>query len=331
MTFAGLEPDALATAWIRLVDDEPMLRVVLDGDRGVIRDVPEARVRREDFSQLGEAAGHRLDLLCAAEQAEPIDLARGPLARLVIAALPGGKHAVVLVFHHLVLDGWSGPLLMARLFAHYEAARSGITAPAAGPRGSFTDYARWLAARDDEAAAQRYWRDALGDWSGAAGLGIARDSPGSAVRDEVRLVLSRDEGAKIAAAARAARVTPAILYQAALALLIGRYRDDDDVVFGLTLSGRSAPIEGIESAIGLFINTLPLRVRLDPAEDAFALLARLRTCFAALQEREHDSAADVARLAGLPAGRTLVEIALVIESYPADAMAGVATDVRLLD
>ena len=167
------------------------------------------------------------------------------------------------------MDGWSTPVLIRELLALYANRGDGGSLP---PVTRYRDYLRWIAAQD-RAAALTAWREAL------AGLEeptrLAADAVGRAplAPERVALTLSPTLTSALNSQARGRGLTLNTYIQAAWAILLGRLTGRDDVVFGITVAGRPPELPGIESMVGLFINTLPLRVRLAPDQKLGSLLA----------------------------------------------------------
>src|SRR5947209_19786567 len=199
------------------------------------------------------------------ERRTPFDLERLPALRFLLIALPDARWRLVITAHHIVIDGWSLPVFVAEIMMLYRAGGD-LTALPAPPR-PYRDYIGWLATRDQEAS-QRVWREHLAGLTGptllAAAFGgheAARTSTRLPQRTELQL--DAQTTARLVNGARSRRVTLNTLLQAAWATIVSRLTDRDDVVFGVTVSGRPAELAGVETMVGLFINTVPLRVRLD--------------------------------------------------------------------
>ncbi|MDP9121764.1 MAG: amino acid adenylation domain-containing protein, partial [Acidobacteriota bacterium] len=124
----------------------------------------------------------------------------------------------------------------------------------------------------------------------------------------------------IEALARRHRLTPGTLVAGAWGLLLGHVSGEREVVFGVTVSGRSAALEGFESMVGLFVNTLPVRLRLPPSQALLPWLEDLQQQQLALQRFEHSPLASVQKWSGVPAGQELFDSAMVFENYPIDAV-----------
>ncbi|WP_235926471.1 non-ribosomal peptide synthetase, partial [Actinokineospora pegani] len=291
----------LRAAATGLVRAHPNLRTaftVAGSPVQVVRPVAEAPVRAVDLT--GDP--DRWPALLAADRAEPFDLAAPPLVRFLLATTGPGTHRLVVTNHHLVLDGWSGPLLVRELLTRY----AGMAPTAARP---YREHLAALAARD-AAAASAAWAEALTDLAEPTLVG----GGGAGEVGEVRVAVP----AGLAEVAKRHRVTVNTVVQTAWGLALARSLGRTDVVFGATVSGRPDDLPGAESMIGLFINTVPVRVRLDPAESLAGLLARVQAEQARLLEHQHVGLAEVQRAAGLG---ELFDTLTVFESYPVDAEA----------
>ncbi len=261
-----------------------------------------------------------LDAIADRARDERFDPARPPLMRFLLVRLGADRHRLVITNHHILLDGWSMPLFLRDLVTFYQrhdgddgggddGGGGGSEPPVPVP---FRDYLAWLAERDQEESEQA-WRAALADVTEPALL-----APGSAQAAPVRpdkLVHDLPEELADALRAQAARagVTLNTVLQAAWAVLLGRRLGQQDVLFGATISGRPPEVDGIEDMIGMFINTLPVRVRLDPFESWTVTLARLQAEQAALNPHQYLGLVRVQQLAGVG---PLFDTALVYENYP---------------
>ena len=214
---------------------------------------------------------------------------------------------LLLTNHHLVLDGWSVPILMADLWALY----AGADLAALPPAPSYDGYLDWLSGRD-QAAATQAWRGYLDGIDSPTILG----RPGVAEAREFHaghVELGDELTEKLRRLARDHGLTLATIAAAAWAVLLHELTGRSDVVFGVTVSGRPAELDGAEQMVGLLINTLPLRIRLRPDEEFAALLARVAREWAAMLDHQHLGLPEIARAAG---GGELFDTLLVVENYP---------------
>ena len=256
-----------------------------------------------------EAVNDREAVLLA-EHGRGFLLGEGPLLRLLLLRLAAERHVLALTYHHLLMDGWSMPIFFGELLALYRSRGDDSVLPRVRP---YKDYLRWLAQQDD-AAAVAAWRDYLADIDGPTNLVLAQglQSP-PALPHNCRQALSEALSGQLQSFARARGLTLNTMVQGLWAVMLARLTGREDVVFGVTLSGRPAELAGIEQMVGLFINALPLRVRLDAAEPMYALLERIQHSQARMMAYQHLGLGRIQRVAE---AANLFDTLLVYENYP---------------
>jgi len=254
-------------------------------------------------------------VVAADDRTRRFDLREPPLVRATLARTPEGDR-LVLTAHHTVVDGWSMPLLVTEIQALY-GADGDERAAGLAPAVSFERYLDWLAARDvDEARAA--WRCALGGLAEPTHVVAPDPARPARLPDVRRVTLPRELVDRLGAEARRRGLTMSTVVNGAWALLLAKLTGRTDVVFGTTVSGRNPDVPGIESMIGVFINTVPVRVRLRMGESLGDLLVRLQTEQAELLDHQHLGLAEVQRLAE-PAGASggdLFDTLVVFENQP---------------
>ena len=264
------------------------------------------------------AADHEVDRLLRAHRSDRFDMAAPPLMRaLLLRIAPDAdgtpRYRMSLTNHHILLDGWSGPLLMEQLFTLYATGGDDSYLPR---NRSYRDFLAWLDRRD-MATAVGSWQHAL-DGLDSATLLVdepAVESAGDQIPIELGLDLGHRTAEGLADLSRDRGITMNTLVQAAWGLVLARTLGSDDVVFGATVSGRPPEIPGVESILGLFINTIPVRIRLDERETVLGLLERIQSEQAGLLDAHHVGLPTIQRSAGLP---ILFDTLTVFESYPVD-------------
>ncbi|MFD2122496.1 amino acid adenylation domain-containing protein [Streptomyces cirratus] len=314
-----LDPGALATACRGLLARHSALRAAFT-DRGLDRPVQvvlgavDAPWESADLSGLDEEARERAwEELLAADRGRRFDLERPPLVRFTLVRVGSGRHRLVMTNHHILWDGWSSAVLLRELLAGYGAATG--SQPAAAVTGvPYQDYLDWLARQDRDAAAAA-WGAALAGLDEPTLLGAADPHRLDALPDRITLELSRGLTERLTERARSAGITLNSVVQGAWAILLSRLTGRDDVVFGGTVSGRTADLEGIEEMVGLLINTLPVRMRVDGDEPLLTALGRFQDEQARLMDHQHLGLADIQRATGLG---TLFDTTVVVENYPLD-------------
>ncbi|WP_175693243.1 non-ribosomal peptide synthetase [Burkholderia ambifaria] len=275
-----------------------------------------------------EEAERRWAAYVAQDRARGFDFTRAPLMRLALLRVEDHAWRFHWSHHHILLDGWSSARLLSEVAATYQdLADEGAPQRAAPP--AFADYVRWLA-RHDAAAAERFWKTKLEDFPTTTPLVLGRPeldgtaAPGAYVEEQ--LLLSESDTQRLVAFAQTRRITLNTLAQGAWAQLLGRYSGEADVVFGTIVSGRPASLPASDEMVGLFINTLPVRVRIDTRPTS-AWLAQLQMDLAQQEEYAHYPLADIQKFADLPPGVPLFESLLIFQNYPveealADALPG---------
>ncbi|MFB1049048.1 amino acid adenylation domain-containing protein [Streptomyces chrestomyceticus] len=295
-----LDTDRLRASWRALVDRHAALRTSFRRSASgaavqvVARDVP-LPWHEADVSHLPEdAASAAAAELAAREQRGRIDLATAPLWRLLLIRLGADRHHLVVLTHHILMDGWSLPVLVTELSAAYEA---GGDDPRPAPVTSYREYLAWLA-RQDKDAAREAWRTAF-HGAGEPTL-VAPTAPKHGATDPVHLHadLPAQLSRRVAELARTHGLTASTVVLGAWALVLARLAGRTDVVFGVTMADRPPELPGVETMVGLLINTLPVRVPLDAAQPVPALLKDVQERQSALLPHRHLGLSEAQKLGG---------------------------------
>lgn len=264
------------------------------------------------------ATDEQAQALEAEERTRRFDLGRGPLIRFLLIEKPGLRWRLVIVAHHIAIDGWSLPVFVGELLALY-AAKGDLAALPSTVR-PYRDYIGWLAARD-QAASRARWQSHLYGLDAPTLLSpvlSGREArPGLPSRTEVSL--DEQQSAAIFEAARSRGVTVNTLFQLAWATILSVFTDRTDVVYGVTVSGRPDELAGVESMVGLFINTVPLRVRVDPTVAVGSQCLALQREAAELREHSYLSHTELRSLGGIG---ELYDTLLVYENFPPGGLVG---------
>ncbi|HEX8558420.1 MAG TPA: amino acid adenylation domain-containing protein [Pyrinomonadaceae bacterium] len=324
-----LDAEAFERAWRQVVERHAALRACfvwsdLEEPLQVVRREVDLSLERRDWRGLpADESGRRLDDFLRDDRARGFDLGAPPLMRLALFQTDADAHEFVFSFHHLILDGWSLSALLREVFAAY--GESGRREPRAEPPRPYVNYIEWLR-RQDLAAAEGFWREYLEGFTAPTPLAVDQ-SPGepSGPRGEYaeqRLRLSADFTAALQSFARGRQLTLNTLLQGAWSVLLSRYSGEQDVLFGITVSGRPADLPGVEAMVGLFINTLPMRARVSPEATPLELLRELQLTQAEVQRYEHSPLVQVQGWSAAPRHLPLFESILVVENYPVDPSLG---------
>jgi amino acid adenylation domain-containing protein/non-ribosomal peptide synthase protein (TIGR01720 family) len=322
----ALELSAFTRAWRRAVESFPILRTAIvweDVDEPlqvVIREVEPPLVQEDWRGVPSSEQEARFTAWLEADRRRGLELGDPPLLRLALLRTGEATYRFVFSHHHILIDGWSVPILIRQVFALYEGFVRGF-APRVEPARPYSDYIGWIQERGLEES-ERFWRRSLAGFTEPTELGRGFPGTGGAPasgRGTRQLHLSAASTEKLGAFARQHGLTLNTLVQGAWALLLGHHAGTRDVVFGTTVSGRPAELSGVEAMVGLFINTLPLRVRLPPGESLIPWLKELQGLLVEMRQHEHSPLVKVQRWSEVPAGTPLFESLVVFENYPVDA------------
>ena len=326
-TFAGLNAQAFERAWQRIVERHSIFRTAfiwegLDNPVQVVLRQIGFRAQRIDWSELPKTRQQEM-LACYLEQerSRGLDCCKAPLMRIALIEMGPGLFEFVWTYHHMLMDAWSESLVVLELMSFYRTQVDGVELSVEAPH-PYGEYIAWLA-RQDEAEAERFWRRTL---KGVTEPTRVKDIAGGAATtdagySEQHITLLAENTAALKSAAKQSRLTLNTIVQGAWALLLSHYGAVRDVVFGVNVSGRPASLPGVESMIGIFINTLPLRVSVDAESRLVPWLRDLQCRQAELREFEYSALARVQTWSDVPSGQPLFESILVFQNAPVPAAA----------
>ena len=262
-----------------------------------------------DDSTASSDFDEQIQQLCAAERAAVCELADQPAFRVALIRTAPDRYRLVLTNHHIVMDGWSLPILLGEIFASYY----GQWLPAPAPYRSFVT---WLTGRD-RVAAQTAWREVLAGFDTPTLVGPPqRLGLGRRVVESFRV--PEELTRALTELARSRRTTVSTVLQGAYAQLLMWLTGQHDVVFGAVVSGRPAELLGADSMVGLFINTVPVRAQITPATTAADLIDQLQSAHNDTLEHQHLALSEIHRITGQD---KLFDTLFVFENYPIDAAA----------
>ncbi|RAU90819.1 non-ribosomal peptide synthetase [Mycobacterium colombiense] len=252
--------------------------------------------------------------LCTAERAAVCDLAGQPPFRAAAIRTADDQYRFVLTNHHIVLDGWSKPILLHEIFACYR----GVRLPAAP---SYRSFVTWLF-NQDRGAARTAWREVLAGFDTPSLVGPG-GRPALGLRATELFRVSAQTTQALGELARAYHTTVSTVLQAAWALLLTWLTGQHDVVFGTAVSGRPADLAGAESMVGLLINTVPVRATIGAETTTANLLDQLQSSYAKTLDHQHLALSEIHRVTGHD---QLFDTLFVYENYPMTTAALSAVD-----
>ena len=329
-----IDATTLEDAWQRVVARHPILRTSfqLEGAPSGV-DEPQQMVHphvdlpftTHDWQHLAPPAQEQaLTTLIETDRRTDFDPTAAPLMRLALCHLADAHYQLIWSYHHALLDGRSRLLILREVFTIYDALQRGEEPALAQPR-PFRDHIDWLQ-KQDLAAARNFWMETLAGFTTPTPLPadkhVATATEPSADEAVNRVVVAEEAFAFSAAdtaalqmLANTANVTQNTLVQAAWALLLSRYSSEDDVVFGATRACRHTTVDGADAMIGLFINTLPVRVAIEPAMPVAEWLQTVRARWVAMRDHEQAPLAQIQEWSEIPRGAQLFDSSITFENY----------------
>ncbi|HET7113670.1 MAG TPA: condensation domain-containing protein, partial [Pyrinomonadaceae bacterium] len=320
--------DAFARAWQAVVDRHPVLRTAfvwegLDEPLQVVRRRAKLPVTRYDWRSLNaDQQAEELDQLFADERARGFDLTKAPLMRVALIQTGDDSYRFVWSYYHGLIDGWSSSLIFNDVFLFYEAFARGteIRLP---PTPSFRNYIEWLRAQD-LGKAQEFWRRTLKSFNAATpiefvGRKSATIDDGTRSYREIHESLTAETTAKLVRLTRQHQLTLNTLCQGAWAILLSRYSGEEDVLFGVAVSGRPPMLENVETMIGMLINTLPARFDVAPEAEFIPWLRRVQTQQTAMRDYEYSPLVQVQGWSDAPRTEALFESLVSFENHLVDS------------
>jgi len=249
------------------------------------------------------------------------DLSKDVLIRLSVFRVDEAEYEFVWNNHHIILDGWSTMILVSDYFEIYNSLREsgGYRLP---PVKSYGTYIKWLQNRDQNRM-RHYWKDYLAGYEIPAALPAKRKAvrPGNGYQPgEVEYVMSPGKISNLKKFSTANQVTLNIIFQTIWAIILGMYNEKQDVVFGIVVSGRPAEIEGIETIVGLFINTIPCRICYEGQTKFIDLLHQVRDDAVKTEPYHFLTLAEIQAQSDLK--QDLLNHIFVFENYPSASLPG---------
>ena len=312
LSLLAIKHEVLRTAFVNTTRTGDTLQVILR-EREI-----ELNIRRVRTDQEQEE-------LARQDIQRGFDLKKDSLLRLTLLQKESNETVILWTMHHIITDGWCLGLLFGDFLMFYKKLETGSPFEVLkqeallkkDQNASYSDYIHWLEAQDKEAGLQ-YWEGLLEDYEETAvikplGAGEATGGTGT-----VELQIDKQTSEKIFRLAQEEKVTVNNVAEAAWGIVLQKYNRTNDVVFGKVVSGRDVPLTGIEETVGLFINTIPLRVKHEDKTTVRELLRSVNRQGLESSKYDYCSLAEVQGRSKL--GRNLFNTLFVFENYFVDDM-----------
>lgn len=333
-----LDPCAFQNAWQKIIQRHPILRTCFvwqdqDEPLQVVLKQVDLPLVQLDWRQLSSSnQQEQLETFLQSERQQGLKLSKAPLIRLTLIHLTQNHYQFIFSYHHILMDGWSVSLIFQEFFTLYEAFHQGKTLHLA-PLRPYRDYIAWLN-NQNLSQAERFWRNTLQNFTQPTPLGKQAEPNSSVLHDppnppypggnenrkqlygKQRVSLPAPATTTLKSLVKQHRLTLSTLIQGVWALLLSRYSGENDIVFGITVSGRPSDLEGVESMTGLFINTLPVRIKIAPESCFWSWLKDIQTYNLNLKPYEFSSSGQIHQWSEITAALPLYESLLVFENFP---------------
>ena len=311
-------------AWQQTIDHHPALRTgfVWEGFEEPLQIVHASAIAQfvtHDWRHSSAGQQQRLEELGRADVQQGFDFSSPPLMRFTLVQLGPGRFEFIWTSHHLLLDGWSMALVLQEVLERYSAMCRGESFHPVFHR-PYRDHIAWIR-QQNLARAEAYWRSLLQNFSTATplpGESAAQSDPADG-NQEQQLTLSSEATARLQTLAQQHQVTLNVLIQAAWAFLLRHYSGEEDLLFGATVSGRPAELVGVERMVGVFINTLPVRISFTSDVTVISVLKELQKQQLRLDEYAYTPLSRIQEWSEITPGQPLFRSVLVFENYPVDA------------
>lgn len=325
-----LDLEIFQQAWNQVIADNEILRTIfrwtdIKKPLQIVLSQRASKVEIVDLSNLSpDRSSKSLEQICEQDRQAGFDLAKGPLSRIKVCLLARERLAIIWSYHHIIMDGWSAGLFFRELFLAYQRLLTGER-ESQGNKLPFKEYIKFIETRNLKASSD-YWKDYLHGFTTPTSLSDQLYSVQEQVRSKKEKLLaiedlwiSEDVSQRLSELSKKLQVTVNVITQTVWGLLLHKYNNCRDVVFGVTVSGRPAKLSGIEDSLGLFINTLPLRVQSHSDEILADLLTKQMSSNLLREEALYVSLTEILKQSQIKK-RPLFDNLLIFENYPLDQM-----------
>lgn len=313
--------NAFKQSWIYLLDRHDVLRTAFIWKQikqpvQVVKTTCEPEWYSHDYSHIARNEQQsRFAQLLLADRIQDFDLANPPLCRQHLVKISDQSYRLLWTFHHLILDGWSVANLFAELKSAYGYIHTGRT-PQFNTARPFSDFIDYLQKKPVQAS-NPFWTNYLQGFEQPTSFCTQKIESKQSMRlGEQDIKFSHAENSIILDFARQQRLSINTLVHAAWSMLLMTYSGCDDVLYGATFSGRDPQLKGIEKMVGVFINTLPVRITRHSEQGVANWLQAIQRNLNQLKEHEHSALTQIKRCSEIDAQTSLFDCLLVVENYP---------------
>ncbi|MBN2535366.1 MAG: amino acid adenylation domain-containing protein [Spirochaetales bacterium] len=317
--------EALRRAWQVVVDRYSILRTFFTRDykdnflQGVVKNVPIPFEIMNWEMHPGKAITLKVEEFLKEQREKVFDLSQAPLMRFQLIIINENEHFFIWNFHHIILDGWSVGIILQKVFAIY----GNKPEMQQTPDGyNYIDFIRWIRQQDKEKA-RLFWRDQLKGLTASTRMKIKYQDneqipSGESVYLQSEISINPQLSLALNDFSRKYKITMNTIFQAAWGFLLSKYSGENDIIFGATVSGRKGEIENVEYNVGIFINTLPIRLTIDGNDTVTGFLEKVQDSHIKQLEYDYVSLSEIHNVSEIPYEESLFDTLMVFENYPVD-------------
>lgn len=321
----NLNVGAFEQAWQKVVDRHTILRTGfywedIDNPLQVVYKQAKIPLIQYDWRHVESAKQQQqLKSFLVSDRQQGFDLSQPCLMRLILIRLADDCYEFIWSHHQIIIDGWTTPLVLQESMQIYQALCQDEEVSLA-PTRPFRDYIDWLH-QQDISTTENFWRQALQGIKAPTPLTyiekIERSRDREERYDEERIKLSAESTKALQSFAAQHRLTLATLVHGTWAILLGRYTCRHNIVYGCTVTGRPVDLPGAESILGVFINTLPIAVQLDPQQSLVSWLQNFQIQLVEVRQYEYTPLTQIQAWSEVPGSLPLFQSIVVVENQPA--------------
>ncbi len=319
----NLNVKAFEEAWQRIVDRHAIWRTGfywedIDNPLQVVYKNVKISLKQYDWRGIEQAEQEeRLQSFMESDRKFYFDFSQPCLARLTLIRLADDYYEFIWSFHHIITDGWSSAIILDELLQTYEALCEGKEIRFS-PNRPFRDYIDWLQEQDIEKT-EIFWREQLAGIKAPTPLIHIENKQLTLTEeryDQEKFKLSKERTKALLSFIAKNRLTLAALINGIWSILISRYTCRSNIVYGCTVTGRPVDLAEVESMVGVFINTLPMNLKINTEQDLLSWLQAIQSKLVELRHHEYTSLTQIQGWSEVPRNLPLFESFIVVENVP---------------
>ncbi|RZK13104.1 MAG: non-ribosomal peptide synthetase [Flavobacterium sp.] len=330
-----IDLEAFQNAWRQNIQRHEVLRTSVHWEKlekpvQVVHKEVELPFNFLDWSQISDADQKlAFNELINSNGAESLSLSKAPVLKIFLLRLSLEKHILLWNCHHILLDGWSASIILQDLLANYDANCSGENSTELPAVASYKSYLNWVK-NQDGAESTNFWTEVLKNFERPTLVGNRKQSQKSLKNNfETKSIkLSQEQSQKLRDFSQKSQITLNTLIQGIWAILLSRYVEHEDIAFGTIVSGRSIDLPNAERMVGMYMNVLPLRIRLNDKENFSDWLKSLQSQQGKVRGYEFCNLDEIINSGNSAGGNLLFDSVVVFENMPLENIRGAGVSIE---